>query len=167
MAGPTVRTATTDDIAAMAAIYGREATQGHATFDVEPRPHEAWLPYVASTAPGDVALVATDAADGRVLGYATASAYRPKPAYEHTREATVYVDPDARGRGAGRALYAELLARLRAAEVHVVVAVVALPNDASTALHSSLGFTPVGTLREVGRKHGRWIDVELHQLLLQ
>ena len=166
MAGLLVRTATTDDIPAMAAIYGREATHGHATFDVEPRPHDAWLPYVASTAPGDVALVATDA-EGRVLGYATASTYRPKPAYEHTREATVYVDPGAQGRGVGRALYAELLDRLRAADVHVVVAVVALPNDASTALHASLGFTPVGTLREVGRKHGRWIDVELHQLLLR
>ena len=161
-----VRAATTEDIPALASIYGREAREGYATFDVEPRSHDAWLPYVGSSAPGDLALVAVDDAHSVVLGYATSSAYRPKPAYARTRESTVYVDPSAQGRGVGRALYAELLARLRAAGVHVVVAFVALPNEASTALHTSLGFTAAGTLREVGHKHDRWVDVELWQLRL-
>ncbi|WP_426246614.1 GNAT family N-acetyltransferase [Nocardioides sp. LHG3406-4] len=159
-----VREATHDDIPAMSAIYGREAREGHATFDVEPRSHQAWSAYVESRAPGDVALVAADATG--VLGYAYSTAYRPKPAYGHTRESTVYVDPSAQGRGIGRALYAELIERMRRAGVHVVVAGIALPNDASTRLHTSCGFTPVGTFREVGRKLDRWIDVEFYQLTL-
>ena len=160
-----VRTATRDDIAAMSAIYGREAAEGHATFDVEPRSDRMWASYVESAAPGDFTLVATDGTNG-VVGFAYSTSYRPKPAYAHTRETTIYLDPAAQGRGIGHALYAELIARMRRAGVHLVIAGVALPNEASIALHTSCGFESVGTFREVGRKLGRWIDVEFYELRL-
>ena len=160
-----VRDATRDDIPAMSAIYGREAMEGHATFDLEPRSDLAWASYVESRALGDFTLVAADEASG-VVGYAYSTSYRPKPAYVHTRETTIYVVPAAQGRGIGHALYAELIARMRRTGVHMVIAGVALPNDASIALHTSCGFEPIGTFREVGRKFDRWIDVEFYELKL-
>ena len=95
----------------------------------------------------------------------TPSAYRPRPAYARTRETSVYLAADARGRGLGRLLYDALLARLRDDGVHTAVALVALPNDASLALHRACGFAQVGVLREVGRKFGRWVDTAWLQLM--
>ena len=96
-----------------------------------------------------------------MAGYAYSSSYRPRPGYRHTREVSVYLDAAARGQGLGRLLYDDLLARLAADGVHQVLAVVALPNDASEALHRACGFTRVGLLPEVGRKFDRWIDTAL------
>jgi phosphinothricin acetyltransferase len=103
-----------------------------------------------------VFLVAVDA--GSVVGFAYSGPFRARPAYAATRETSVYLAAGARGTGVGRALYSELLTRLDDAGVHTQVAVVALPNDASEALHRALGFERVGVLREVGRKFGRYID---------
>ena len=159
-----IRPAVPDDLDAVAAIYAREAREGTATFDVEPRSREQWLQRLDATEPGDHFLVAV--IDGEVVGYATSGPYRPKPAYRHTRETTIYVAPSAQGRRVGRGLYDELLARCRADGVHLVVAAVALPNPGSLALHRACGFEEVGTMREVGRKLGRWIDVRWLQRLL-
>ncbi len=101
-----------------------------------------------------------------MVGYAYSSSYRPRPAYRHTRETSVYLDPAAQGQGLGRRLYDDLLAGLRADGVHQVVALIALPNPASQALHRACGFTSAGVLREVGHKFGRWIDTEWWQLTL-
>jgi len=159
-----IRAAISSDLAGVAEIYAREAVEGTATFDVEPRSRQQWEERLAASGPGDHFLVAV--VDGTVLGYATSGPYRPKPAYGHTRETTVYVAPHAQSRGVGRRLYDELLARCSADEVHLVVAAVALPNPGSLALHRSCGYEEVGTLREVGRKHGRWIDVMMLQRIL-
>ena len=157
-----IRRALPADLPAVAEIYGREAREGHATFDLEPRAMGAWEEKLATE--GDHFLVAEH--DGAVIGYATSSSFRPKPAYLHTRESTVYVTPGHQGLGTGRALYDELLARLVDDGVHLLVAAVALPNPASLALHRACGFVEVGTMREVGRKHDRWIDVAWLQRLL-
>lgn len=156
-----IRRALPADLPAVAAIYGREAREGHATFDLEPRPMALWEGRLAGD---DHFLVAEH--DGDVIGYATSSSFRPKPAYRHTRESTVYVAPGHQGLGAGRALYDALLARLADDGVHLVVAAVALPNPASLALHRACGFEEVGTMREVGRKHDRWVDVTWLQRVL-
>ena len=103
---------------------------------------------------------------GQVLGYAYASQFRDRAAYRHSAEATVYLAPDATRRGIGSALYRELIARLRAGGAHLVVGGVALPIEASVALHEALGFTRVGTFSEIGRKFDRWIDVGFWQLRL-
>ena len=151
-----VRTATAADLPALAEIYTDAVLTSVATFDVEPQPPDLFAARVASTRPGDHVVVAE--ADGRVVGMAYAATYRPRPAYDGTRETSVYLAPDARGRGLGRALYGELLRRVDADGIHTCLAVIAEPNAASEALHAALGFERVGTLREVGRKFDRWVD---------
>lgn len=159
-----IRRAVEADLAAVAEIYGREAREGHATFDHEPRPMELWEERLASTAVGDHFLVAEH--EGDVIGYATSSVFRTKPAYAHTRETTIYLAPGSQGRGIGRALYDDLLGLLVDDGVHLAVAGIALPNPASLALHRACGFEEVGVMREVGRKFGRWIDVAWLQRIL-
>jgi phosphinothricin acetyltransferase len=151
-----LRTATAADLPALAEVYNDAVLHSVATFDVEPQPPELFADRVASTRPGDHVVVAAE--DGAVLGMAYAATYRPRPAYDGTRETSVYLAPGARGRGLGRALYDELLRRVDADGIHVCLAVIAQPNPASEALHAAVGFEPVGTLREVGRKFDRWVD---------
>lgn len=161
---PLIRPATDADIDAVAAIYAREVATGYATFDTEPPPRGTWEAKLTSNHPGDHFLVADLA--GRVCGFAYSGAYRPRGAYTNTRETTVYLAPDAAGQGVGRRLYDELLARVAEAGVHTVLAGVALPNDASEALHRACGYERVGVMREVGRKFDRWIDVAWWQRML-
>ena len=107
-------------------------------------------------------LVAEDGGD--VCGFAYASPWRPKPAYRHTVEDTVYLSPGHTGRGIGSALLGGLLAECAAAGARQVIAVIAdTGSDASAALHRRFGFTQAGRLSGVGRKHGRWIDTVLMQ----
>ena len=157
----TLRTATAADLPVIKAIYDAEVLGGVATFALTPPALDHWRRRLDSTAAGDHVLVAERG--GEVVGYACASAYRPREAYARTRETSVYLADGARGRGVGRALYDALLDRLRVDGVHLAVAVVALPNDASRALHLACGFDPVGVLHEVGHKLGRWVDTELFE----
>ena len=160
-----VRDADPADLPRIAAIYDEQVRTAISTFDLEPRPMAYWEARLTSTEAGDHLLVA-DAASA-VVGYAYSSSYRPRPAYAHTREVSVYLDASSRGQGLGRLLYDALLARLRADGVHQVLAVVALPNDASEALHRACGFERVGLLPEVGWKFDRWIDTALWGLTLE
>ena len=158
-----VRDATAADLPAMAAIYDEQVRTSVATFDTEPRGTAYLGEKLAGTDDGNVVLVACTA-EGTLLGYAFSGPFRPRPAYAGTKEVSVYLAESARGRGLGRSLYAALLARLDAApSVHTQVAVVALPNDASVALHRAMGFDQVGVLREVGHKFGRYVDTAWYQ----
>ncbi len=161
----TIRPATPDDLPAIAAIYNDAVHTSVSTFDTEPRPPEHFADRVASTRPGDHVLVVEDEPGPGILGFAYASTYRPRAAYDGTRETSVYLHEDARGRGLGRALYSELLERVDADGIHAVVAVIAEPNPASEALHLALGFERVGALREVGRKFDAWVDTAFWQRL--
>ena len=123
-----------------------------------------WQAKLDSTAVGDHFLVASD--DDEALAFAYSGSFRPRPAYDRTRETSVYVAPAATGNGLGTRLYLELLDLLRQDEVHLVVAVVTKPNPASNALHRTLGFTEVGTLDEVGFKFGAYVSSTWFQLRL-
>ena len=103
---------------------------------------------------------------GRFAGYCKAGLWRERDAYARTVETGIYVTRDAQGRGVGRALYEALFARLRDAGFHAAVAGITLPNDPSVRLHESVGFTPVGVFREVGRKFDAWHDVGFWQAML-
>lgn len=163
----TIRVATDGDLDAVAAIYDREVREGTATFDLAPPPRSKWEGLLASPHPGDHFLVAVDDdADGALLGFAYSSEFRPKGAYDGTREVTIYLDPAAAGRGLGRVLYDDLLARMTAGGVRTALACISLPNDASEGLHRACGFERQGVLREVGRKFDRWIDVVWWQRIL-
>ncbi len=159
---PVIRSAKLDDLPVIARIYGNAVRESVATFDVTDPPPSYWEGKLTSTESGDHVFVVED--KGTVVGYAYSSHFRPRAAYERTRETSIYLMPDSVGQGLGRLLYSHLLAQLRADQVHSAVAVVAEPNPASVALHESLGFELVGTLREVGRKFDRWVDTRWYQL---
>ncbi len=159
-----VRPAAEADLPAIKAIYDVEVRTGISTFATQPPGLDYWRERLESTHPGDHVLVAADGDD--VVGYAYSGSYRPREAYAQTRETSVYLASSARGGGLGRALYDELLRRLRADGVRLVVAVVALPNDGSQGLHRACGFERVGVLHDVGNKFDRWIDTELWELRL-
>lgn len=167
-----VRPAVDADLDAVAAIYAREVREGTATFDITPPPRSKWEGLLASSHPGDHFVVAMSsgaasrAASGEVLGFAYSSPFRPKGAYDRTREVTIYVDPSAAGRGVGRLLYDDLLVRMERGGMRTALACISLPNDASERLHRACGFERQGVLRDVGRKFDRWIDIVWWQKVL-
>ena len=107
-----------------------------------------------------------NAAGETVLGYAHAGTFNPKQAYDWTFETTIYLAPGGGGHGVGSALYRELLERMQRRGFHTAIALVALPNPGSVALHERFGFENVGTLRHTGFKLGSWQDVRFYQKLL-
>ncbi|MBV9823062.1 MAG: N-acetyltransferase [Actinobacteria bacterium] len=152
-----VRDATPADAAACAAIYAPYVTGTAVSFETEP-PTPAELGRRIEAALATYAwLVLADA--GHVVGYAYGSPFNPRPAYRWSVQVSVYLAPEQRRTGGGRALYEALLARLADRGFRTALAGMTLPNDASAGLHRALGFTPVGTYRGVGFKHGRWHDV--------
>ena len=161
----TVRDAVDTDVPAMAAIYDEQARTTVATFDTEPRGAAYLGEKVAHAGDSDLVLVAHRG--DQLLGSAFSGPFRPRPAYDGTKEVSVYLGAGARGLGLGSLLYGALLARLDdLTEVHTQVAVIALPNDASIALHRRFGFEQVGVLREVGHKFGRYVDTAWYQRLV-
>jgi L-amino acid N-acyltransferase YncA len=159
-----IRDAAPADLPAMGAIYDEQVRTSLATFDTRERGAAYLGEKVAAAGGGDVVLVATGG--GVLLGYAYSGPFRPRPAYDGTKEVSVYLASRARGRGVATLLYAALLARLdELADVHTQVAVVALPNPASEALHRRHGFELVGVLREVGHKFGQFVDTAYYQRL--
>jgi L-amino acid N-acyltransferase YncA len=105
-------------------------------------------------------------AAGEVLGYASWAQWRPKEGYRFTVEDSVYVSPGHEGNGVGGRLMRTLIAAARDAGAHVMVADIEAANTASIALHAGLGFETVGTLREIGTKFGRWLDLTIMRLAL-
>jgi L-amino acid N-acyltransferase YncA len=159
-----IRPASTADLSGAGSIYDEQVRTGISTFDLEPPPLAYWEHHLSSKEPGDHFLVADDA--GEVVGFAYSSAYRPRPGYRLTRETSVYLSERARGQGLGRRMYGDLLDRVAADGIHVALALVALPNPASIALHEACGFEHLGTMREVGRKFDRWLDTAWFQKVL-
>jgi phosphinothricin acetyltransferase len=153
-----VRAGREDDLPALLEIYDLYVQHGDATFDEVESSLEARRSWFAGYAPVGPFRLLTAVERGRVLGYATSSPYRTHPAFRHTVESSVYLAPDAVGRGLGGRLYDTLLAELVGTSAHHVVAAVALPNDASVALHLSRGFTVVGTFTDYAVKNGRTIS---------
>jgi len=153
-----IRLATGGDAAAIAAIYGQVVRETTISFEfVPPDPAEmaSRMRAVTATYPW---LVAERA--GEVEGYAYASRHSDRDGYASSVNVSAYVREGARGQGVGRALYSALFRELERDEFyHRAYAGIALPNDASVALHASFGFQLVGVYREVGFKFGRWIDV--------
>lgn len=167
MTGWSLRPAEAADVPGIAAIYGRHVAEGFASFEeVPPEPAEMARRRETLVAGGFPYLVAVDAA-GAVLGYAYAGPYRPRSAYRFTVEDSIYIAPEAAGKGVGRALLTRLIEECRALGYRQIVAVIGdSANLPSINLHRALGFEPAGLLRHVGLKKGRWLDSVLMQLSL-
>jgi phosphinothricin acetyltransferase len=158
-----IRAALPADIAAITRIYAHAVRFGTASFEIEP-PDEAEMArrLRALLDGGFPYLVAEDAAS--VIGYAYAGPYRTRPAYRFSVENSIYVAPDAHGRGIGRALLDRLIIEAQARGFRQMIAVIGDSDQApSIALHRAAGFRLVGTIAAVGFKHGRWLDSVLMQ----
>ncbi|MBD8872897.1 GNAT family N-acetyltransferase [Rhodanobacter sp. DHB23] len=160
-----IRTAHEADAAAIHAIYAPHVTDGVATFEnvvpgvdamrerIRARlPHYPWLAWEEG---------------GEVLAYAYAGRFRERAAYDWIAETSIYVHPDAQGRGIARRLYGCLLDVMRLQGLTQAVGVITLPGTASVALHETMGFAPAGVWRQSGWKLGRWWDVGVWQKELQ
>jgi L-amino acid N-acyltransferase len=162
-----VRLARLGDADAILRIYNA-AVETPFTFDLRPRSLAEQEDWIRARSGAYAAIVAVDGPldSGDVVGFASLSPYRDRPAYSTTVEDSVYVRADQRGRGVGRLLLDALLSVAVSHGFHSVIARIVGGNDASIALHKAAGFDLVGTEREVGRKFRRWLDVvELQKLL--
>ncbi|HEX6997328.1 MAG TPA: arsinothricin resistance N-acetyltransferase ArsN1 family B [Gammaproteobacteria bacterium] len=160
-----VRSASAGDAEAIARIYDYYIRNTVVTFEEEPVSAPAMASRIAEVRGQSLPWLVAEA-ENTVVGYAYATKWKARSAYRYSVETTVYLEPGYEGRGIGTALYSALLPSLRACGVHVVVGGIALPNAASVALHEKLGFEHVGTFRQVGFKHERWVDVAYWQLVL-
>jgi L-amino acid N-acyltransferase YncA len=166
MSTPTLRPATAADIPAITAIYRPAVLTGTASFELEPPAEDEMLRRFRAIVDGGYPYFVAEL-DGRVAGYAYAGAYRTRPAYRFTVENSVYIAPDAQGKGVGRALLAALIDTCTRQGFRLMVAVIGdSANFASIALHRRAGFTFCGTIHSVGYKFGRWLDSVIMQLPL-
>jgi phosphinothricin acetyltransferase len=163
---PLIRPSREEDVAAIAAIYGHHVLHGLASFEeVPPDMPEIARRRAEILTRGLPYLVAE--AEGRVLGYAYASPYRPRSGYRFTLEDSIYIDPERTGRGIGKLLLAELVARASELGYRQMLAVIGgSDNWPSIRLHQHLGFNRVGMLPAVGFKFGGWVDTVLMQRAL-
>ena len=155
-----VRRAALADLPALTDIYNHYVVNTTITFDLQPFTPDDRRPWFdAHAGEGRHRLLVAEDDGGAVIGYATTSRWRPKPAYDTTVESSVYCRPDCVGRGVGGQLYRALFDGIAGEGVHRVVAGVAMPNPASVALHRRFGFEPVGVFEAVGFKFGQYWDV--------
>ncbi|WP_369035165.1 MULTISPECIES: GNAT family N-acetyltransferase [Streptomyces] len=160
-----VRPGVEADLTALTDLYNHYVRETPTTFDTKvftPEERRPWLLSYPEDGPHRL-MVATEVDSQRILGYATSGAFRAKPAYGTTVEVTVYLAPDAGGRGVGTLLYKALFAALAGEDVHRALAGIVPPNEASVRLHERFGFRYVGTYHEVGRKFGRYWDVAWYE----
>lgn len=163
---PLIRPSVDSDLDAIARIYGHHVLHGTGTFETTP-PSAADM----ATRRADVLskglpwLVVED--EGQVLGFAYGNWFKPRPAYRFSVEDSIYLAPEAAGKGLGRALLAELLAAFERAGVRKVMAVIGdSANAGSIGVHRALGFEPAGVIASCGWKFDRWLDIVLMQRAL-
>lgn len=159
-----LRRARDEDGEAIRAIYNVEVLSSTATFDLVTRTAEEQRAWMSAHGGAYPVIVAVEAEE--IVGFASLSPYRPRPAYSTTVEDSVYVAAGQRGKGVGRALVTEIVRLAGSHGFHSVVARIVGDHDASIALHRACGFELVGVEREIGRKFGRWLDVAVMQRLV-
>lgn len=159
-----IRLASAKDAAAICQIYNHYVLNTVISFETEAVSVEEMAQRIEEISAEFPWLVYEE--QGRILGYAYASKWRIRKAYQHSVESSVYIAQDSGGKGIGTLLYQTLIAELSKQSVHAVLGGIALPNPGSVALHEKVGFVKVGHLPQVGRKFDQWLDVGYWQLLL-
>ncbi|MBQ0821547.1 GNAT family N-acetyltransferase [Microvirga terrae] len=158
-----IRPSADSDLEAITPIYAHAVTHGTASFELDPPDLGEMARRRAALLEGGYPYLVAER-DGEILGYAYAGAYRTRPAYRSTVEDSIYVAPAAQGQGVGRLLLAALIEDCEARDFRLMVAVIGDEDSkGSIGLHRSLGFEPVGILKGIGYKHGRWLSTVLMQ----
>lgn len=157
----TIRPSREADLAAITAIYAHHVLHGTGTFETTPPTEGDMATRRADVlAKGLPYLVAEQ--DGQVLGFAYCQWFKPRPAYRFSAEDSIYLHPDAAGRGLGKELLGALAAQAEAAGIRKLIAVIGdSANAGSIGVHRALGFTPAGSFKSCGWKFGRWLDIVL------
>jgi phosphinothricin acetyltransferase len=158
-----IRPAIEGDLGSLNDLYNHYVRETPITFDIEPitmDQRRTWFGHYDVVGRHRL-LVAVE--DDRVLGYATSGPWHTRRAYETSVETSIYLDPDATGRGIGTALYARLFEELDGEDVHRAYGGMTIPNPASIALHERFGFERVAYFTEQGRKFGRYWDVAMYE----
>lgn len=160
---PLIRPSTEHDLPAITRIYAHHVLHGTGTFETTPPTLEEMTARRADVlSKGLPWLVAEEA--GEVLGYSYGNWFKPRPAYRFSVEDSIYLAPEAAGKGLGRALLAELLATLERSGIRKVMAVIGdSANAGSIGVHKALGFEQVGVVPACGWKFGRWLDIVMMQ----
>jgi L-amino acid N-acyltransferase YncA len=157
----TTRPSRDPDLPAITAIYAHHVLTGTGTFETVPPTLEEMTARRADVVAKGLPFLVTEDR-GQVLGYAYCQWFKPRPAYRFSAEDSIYLHPDASGKGLGKELLAMLCARAEDAGVRKLIAVIGdSANLASIGVHRSLGFDPVGVLKSCGWKFGKWLDVVL------
>lgn len=160
-----IRPATLDDAHAIAAIYNDAIVHTTAILWHEPKPVSLWVDRLTDR-PAHLPVLVAENDAGAVVGFALLGSYDDKCGYDRIAEWSVYLDQASRGKGVGSQLSRALIDAGRLAGLHSVLSRVTEGNDASERLHDRLGFTKVGTLKQLGEKFGRRHDVHVYQLRL-
>ena len=157
----TIRPSRDSDLPAITAIYTHHVLNGTGTFETTPPTEGEMAARRADVlAKGLPYLIAED--DGQVLGFAYCQWFKPRPAYRFSAEDSIYLHPDAGGKGLGKALLTELARQAQASGIRKLIAVIGDSNNAgSVGVHRSLGFTPAGMFKSCGWKFGKWLDIVL------
>lgn len=157
---PTVRASQPLDLPAITAIYRHHVLHGTGTFETDPPSLAEMSQRREGVLEKNLPWLVAEAEDGTILGYAYANWFKPRPAYRFSAEDSIYVAEEARGQGVGRMLLQALCDECESAGVRKLIAVIGdSANAGSVGVHRAAGFTPVGTLSNVGWKFNRWLDV--------
>jgi L-amino acid N-acyltransferase YncA len=159
-----IRAVVKEDSQRICEIYNYYVQNTRISFEEDPVSQEEMKKRIAGITPSYPFIVSE--LDGEILGYAYANRWKERSAYRFTAEVTVYVDQDHLGKGIGDRLLKELMICVKRSKIHVLMAVIALPNEKSIQLHEKYGFKKVAHFTEVGYKHNRWIDVGYWELIL-
>ncbi|MEP6902957.1 MAG: N-acetyltransferase family protein [Actinomycetota bacterium] len=158
-----IRSVNLEDAAQIAEIYNYYIKNTHQTFETEPLGANEMQERIREISEDYPYLVAEE--NGEIYGYAHASRFKMRQAYEFSAEVSIYVKNEAKQKGIGTQLYAKLFEELRETNIHAIMAGISLPNDPSVKFHQKLGFSKVAHFREVGYKLGRWVDVGYWELI--
>ena len=162
----TIRPSQDADVPAVTAIYGHHVLHGTGTFETTPPTASDMAARRADVLGKGLPYLVAEA-DGRVLGFAYCQWFKPRPAYRFSAEDSIYLHPDAAGRGLGKQLLSELVRQAEAAGIRKLIAVIGdSANAGSIGVHRALGFTPAGGFQSCGWKFGRWLDIVLMEKTL-
>jgi phosphinothricin acetyltransferase len=167
MSGHAIIPCTERHLPAIGEILNEVILTSTSLYEYAPRSPTQIADWFAKRRDGNWPVLGIESVDGTLAGFATYGPFRAFPGYKYTVEHSVYVAKSHRGQGIGATLMRALIAAAEAQQLHVMVGVIDSANEESIRFHRGFGFTPCGTIRHAGRKFGRWLDVEFHQLILR